>query len=84
MSRYYDVTQDAVLFSDCMLPKEAFMTTGDTTEMRLVSRIFDFVKCIAEMRLSECALALYCAYILLQPGEREAFLVDLPKNKYVL
>jgi nuclear receptor subfamily 1 group F protein 4 len=73
MSRYFDLTQNAVLFSDIMLPMEAFLTTGDTSEMRLVTQIFEFAKSIAEMQLSEMALSLYCAYILLQedrPGLR--------------
>ena len=69
MSRYYDVSQKAVLFLDCMLPMEAFMTTRDTAEMRLVSLIFDFARELAEMQLSETALALYSAYVLLQDGE---------------
>ena len=51
-----------------MLPMEAFLTTGDTSEMRLVTQIFEFAKSIAEMQLSEMALSLYCAYILLQEG----------------
>lgn len=41
--------------------------------MRLVTQIFEFAKSIAEMQLSEMALSLYCAYILLQedrPGLR--------------
>lgn len=75
MSRYFDLSQNAVLFSDCMLPMEAFMTTRDTVEMNLVSQIFDFAKSLAELRLSDIALALYSAYILLQddrPGLRNA------------
>jgi len=66
MSRYFDLSQNAVLFMNCMLPMEAFMNNRDTTEMKLVSQIFDFAKSIAEMRLSDVALALYSAYILLQ------------------
>ena len=68
MSRYFDLSQNAVLFSDCMLPMEAFMTTRDTVEMNLVSQVFDFAKSLAELRLSDIALALYSAYILLQHG----------------
>ena len=45
------------------------MNNRDTTEMKLVSQIFDFAKSIAEMRLSDVALALYSAYILLQEGK---------------
>jgi len=79
MSRYYDVDQKSVLFTDAnrmtdlMLPMEAFMTTGDTAEMALVQQIFDFARSIAELGLSEVALSLYSAYILLQedrPGLR--------------
>jgi len=79
MSRYYDVDQKAVLFTDAsrmtdlMLPMEAFMTTGDTAEMALVQQIFDFARSIAELQMSEVALSLYSAYILLQedrPGLR--------------
>lgn len=73
MSRYFDVSQNAVLFADSMLPMEAFMTTADTAEMKLVSQIFDVVKTIAEMQLSETALALYSAYILLQDGKNRFF-----------
>ena len=68
MSRYFDVSQNAVLFFDMMLPMEAFMTTGDSAEMNLVTQIFEFVKSLAEVRLSETALALFSAYILLQEG----------------
>ena len=68
MSRYFDTSQNAVLFVDTMLPMEAFMTTGDTAEMKLVNQIFKFVKEIAEMDLDEVILALYSAYILLQEG----------------
>jgi nuclear receptor subfamily 1 group F protein 4 len=87
MSRYYEVSQNAVLFMEempvlenmltpdmaarmkfMMLPMESFLTTGDTTEMSLVSQIFDFARTLAEMQLSETALSLYSAYILLQDG----------------
>ena len=44
------------------------MTTRDTVEMNLVSQVFDFAKSLAELRLSDIALALYSAYILLQHG----------------
>lgn len=60
---------------DCLLPQEAFMTTGDTEEMKLVSQIFDFAKSIAELQLSEFALSLYSAYILY--GEDRAGLKNL-------
>ena len=71
MSRYFDLSQNAVLFSDIMLPMEAFMTTRDTLEMKLVSQIFDFAKSLAELRLSDIALGLYSAYILLQDGKSQ-------------
>ena len=79
MSRYFDVSQNAVLFFDMMLPMEAFMTTGDSAEMNLVTQIFEFVKSLAEVRLSETALALFSAYILLQEGNFWFFQLQLQK-----
>ena len=71
MSRYFDISQNAVLFQDIMLPMEAFLSTRDTVEMKLVTHIFEFAKELAEMQLSEVALALYSAYILLQDGKEK-------------
>ena len=77
MSRYFDLSNNHVLFvgdqtplleMSCMLPLEAFTTSGNTEEMTLVSQIFDCAKTIAELKLSEVALSLYSAYILLQSG----------------
>ena len=68
MSRYFDLSQNTVLFVDTLLPIDAFLTTGDSAEMTLVNQIFEFVKCLAEVQLSETALALFSAYILLQEG----------------
>jgi len=64
MSRYFDLTQNAVLFGDTMLPVEAFLTT-DSVEAELVSAVFDFSKSLAELKLSEIQLALYSAFVLL-------------------
>ena len=69
MSRYFDLSSNAVLFEDIMLPMEAFLTTGDTEEMDLVTKIFEFAKEIAELKLSEVILSLYSAFILLQDGK---------------
>ena len=78
MSRYFDLSNNHVLFvgddaqmleKSLMLPLEAFTTSGNTEEMSLVSQIFDCAKSIAELKLSEVALSLYSAYILLQAGE---------------
>ena len=81
MSRYYDLSQNAVLFGDFMLPMEAFMTTRDTTEMKLVSQIFDFARALAEFRLSDEQLALYSGYILLQDGK--SYILLLSKNTLI-
>jgi len=82
MSRYFDLSNNHVLFvgedaqmleKSIMLPLEAFTMSGSTEEMTLVSQIFDCAKSIAELKLSEVALSLYSAYILLQadrPGLR--------------
>jgi nuclear receptor subfamily 1 group F protein 4 len=75
MSRYFDSSNNHVLFmgeepqfleKSFMVPMEAFTTTGNTEEMTLVSQIFDTAKTIADLKLSEVALSLYSAYVLLQ------------------
>ena len=77
MSRYFDLSNNHVLFvgdhtqfleKSFMLPMAAFTTTGNTEEMTLVSQIFDTAKAIADLKLSEVALSLYSAYVLLQAG----------------
>ena len=77
MSRYFDLSSNHVLFvgehaqmleKSFMLPLEAFTTSGNTEELTLVSQIFDCAKTIAQLKLSEVALSLYSAYILLQAG----------------
>lgn len=70
MSRLLDLSQNAVLYGDVMLPQEAFYTS-DSEEMRLVSRIFQTAKSIAELKLTETELALYQSLVLLWPGKRE-------------
>lgn len=67
MSRYYDLSQNAVLFGDTLLPVEAFLTP-DSVEAKLVSSVFDFAKSLAELKLSEIQLALYSAFVLLSSG----------------
>ncbi|XP_034650947.1 probable nuclear hormone receptor HR3 isoform X2 [Drosophila subobscura] len=66
MSRLLDLSQNAVLYGDVMLPQEAFYTS-DSEEMRLVSRIFQTAKSIAELKLTETELALYQSLVLLWP-----------------
>ncbi|XP_067630980.1 probable nuclear hormone receptor HR3 isoform X2 [Eurosta solidaginis] len=66
MSRLLDLSQNAVLYGDVMLPQEAFYTS-DSDEMRLVSRVFQTAKSIAELKLTETELALYQSLVLLWP-----------------
>jgi len=66
MSRYFDLSNNAVLFYDVMLPIGAFLTTHVSEEMTLVNKIFEFAREIAQMKLSEKVLSLYSAFILLQ------------------
>lgn len=67
MSRYYDLTQNAVLFGDTLLPVEAFLTP-DSVEAKLVTAVFEFAKGLAELKLTEIQLALYSAFVLLSSG----------------
>ena len=69
MSRYFDLSNNAVLFYDVMLPVGAFLTTHISEEMTLVNKIFEFAREIAQMKLSEKVLSLYSAFILLQDGK---------------
>ncbi|KAL0268987.1 UNVERIFIED_CONTAM: hypothetical protein PYX00_010742 [Menopon gallinae] len=68
MSRYFDLSQNCVLYADTLLPQDAFFTT-DTSEMKLVTSVFEFAKSIAELKLTETELALYSAVVLLS-GDR--------------
>ena len=63
-----DLSQNAVLYGDVMLPQEAFYTS-DSYEMRLVTCIFETAKSIAELKLTETELALYQSLVLLWPGK---------------
>ncbi|PNF21912.1 putative nuclear hormone receptor HR3 [Cryptotermes secundus] len=70
MSRYFDLSQNCVLYADTMLPQDAFFTT-ETAEMKLVTCVFEFAKGVAELKLTETELALYSACVLLsadRPG----------------
>jgi nuclear receptor subfamily 1 group F protein 4 len=67
MSRYFDLNSGQVLFGEMLMPMEA-MLTNDPVERKLVQTVFEFAKGIAEMKLTECELALFSAYALLTPG----------------
>jgi nuclear receptor subfamily 1 group F protein 4 len=66
MSRLMDLSQNAVLYGDVMLPQEAFYTSN-TLEMKLVAGIFETAKSIAEIKLTETEVALYQSLVLLWP-----------------
>lgn len=68
MSRLMDLSQNAVLYGDIMLPQEAFYTSN-TNEMKLVAGIFETAKSIAEIKLTETEVALYQSLVLLWPGK---------------
>lgn len=67
MSRLMDLSQNAVLYGDVLLPQDAFYTS-DCFEMKLVACIFETAKSIAELKLTETELALYQSLVLLWPG----------------
>ena len=67
MVRYYDLSQDVVLYGDTPLKQDVFLM-GDTTEMKLVQEVFDMVRSLAELKLTETELALFAAYCLFAPG----------------
>jgi hypothetical protein len=67
ITRHYDTATNSVLFGETLLPPEAFMT-ADTTEMKLIETIFEGVRALAELKLTDTQLALYSAFVLLSPG----------------
>lgn len=68
MSRLMDLSTNSVLYGDVVLPQEAFYTS-DNSEMKLVACIFETVRSIAELKLTETELALYQSLVLLWPGK---------------
>lgn len=62
-----DLSTNSVLYGDVVLPQEAFYTC-DNSEMKLVACIFETVRSIAELKLTETELALYQSLVLLWPG----------------
>jgi nuclear receptor subfamily 1 group F protein 4 len=68
ITRHFDAATNSVLFGETLLPPEAFLTP-DTTEVKLVSSIFDVVRAMAELKVTDTMLALYSAFVLLSPGK---------------
>lgn len=68
ITRHFDPASNSVLFGDTLLPPEAFLT-ADTTEMKLVTSIFDVVRAVSELKMTDTMLALYSAFVLLSPGK---------------
>lgn len=66
MTRCYDMRTSAVLYGDTMMRMDFFMT-GDTTEMKLIQEVFELVKELCELKLTEAELALFSTYCLLSP-----------------
>ncbi|XP_028967517.1 probable nuclear hormone receptor HR3 [Galendromus occidentalis] len=66
MTRYYDAESNCVLYGDTLVPADVFFTS-DTAEMKLVSGVFDFVRFLANLKLDDTQLALYCACVLVSP-----------------
>lgn len=67
-----DLSQNAVLYGEVMLPQEAFYASN-SLEMKLVAGIFETAKSIAELKLTETELALYQSLVLLWPGKGKIF-----------
>ena len=70
MSRYFDLSNNAVLFHDVMLPVDAFLTTHISEEMTLVNKIFEFAKMIPFFM----KLLREDQIVLLKPGGRQTYL----------
>ncbi|XP_044744155.1 probable nuclear hormone receptor HR3 isoform X7 [Coccinella septempunctata] len=66
MSRYIDLSTNSVLVGDSMLPQDAFFTQ-DTSELKLVTMVFEVTKSIAELKLTDEELGLFAASVLITP-----------------
>ncbi|CAG0880146.1 unnamed protein product [Cyprideis torosa] len=67
MSRYFDISQNAVLYGgEAILPMQAFITS-DTQELQLVNTMFEIARGVAELKLTETETGLYSAFVLLSP-----------------
>ena len=69
--KFIKIGEERLFFACNMKNIFILLFLGNTCEMKLVSQIFEFVRGIAELELTETALALYSAYILLQHGKSE-------------
>ncbi|XP_037068077.1 probable nuclear hormone receptor HR3 isoform X2 [Pollicipes pollicipes] len=66
MTRHYDLRQSVVLYGDTVMRMDFFLT-GDTMEMKLVTEVFELVRSLCELKLTEAELALFSAFCLLSP-----------------
>lgn len=68
MSRYYDLSQNCVLYGDMLISQDAFYgQSSSSLEMKLILLLFEVVRGIAELKMTETELALYSAVVLLSP-----------------
>ncbi|KAL1455439.1 hypothetical protein WDU94_009530 [Cyamophila willieti] len=68
ISRYYDLSQNSILYEDVLISQDIFYGQNRTSiEMKLIFLIFDVVRAIAELKLTETELALFSAMVLLSP-----------------
>ncbi|XP_043201332.1 probable nuclear hormone receptor HR3 isoform X2 [Amphibalanus amphitrite] len=81
MLRYYDLSQDVVLYGDTPLKQDAFLL-GDTTEMKLVHDVWEMVRSLAELRLSETEQALFAACCLFAPDRPDLMDVGSVQKMY--
>lgn len=68
MSRYYDLSQNCVLYGDMLISQDVFYgQSSSSVEMKLILLLFEVVRGIAELKMTETELALYSAVVLLSP-----------------
>lgn len=68
ISRYYDLSQNSILYEDVLISQDIFYGQNRSSiEMKLILLIFDVVRAIAELKLTETELALFSAMVLLSP-----------------
>lgn len=67
MSKCLDLQRNTVLYGDIMLGEDAFYTT-DPQEQKLVAKVFEVARSVADLKLTDVELALYSTAVLVNPG----------------
>ncbi|XP_033232201.1 probable nuclear hormone receptor HR3 isoform X3 [Belonocnema kinseyi] len=81
MSKCLDLQRNTVLYGDIMLGEDAFYTT-DPQEQKLVAKVFEVARSVADLKLTDVELALYSTAVLVNPERHGLKAIREIKNLY--